>query len=203
MGEKKRIDAGMADLVIVDTWRVLGKGKALQGLPRDTRDKYIKKVQKDIKAALGCAKKKPNCANLLIGVDTFSMSSLGEDALEKKNTKRAMVWLKEQDATTERLATQYRDMKEWFIWGVSDRGWAFNLLNGEKYFDGEFRTDESDEDGALKVAKEMVLRFSNEGGNVLVVNDFEGSVMKEAIESTGRVYVPGVRDKESGGLVYA
>ena len=203
MGEKKRIDAGMADLVIVDTWRVLGKGKALQGLPRDTRDKYIKKVQKDIKAALECAKRKPNCANLLIGVDTFSMSSLGEDALEKKNTKRAMVWLKEQDATTERLTTQYRDMKEWFIWGVSDRGWAFNLLEGEKYFDGEFRTDESDEDGALKVAKEMVLRFSNEGGNVLVVNDFEGSVMKEAIESTGRVYVPGVRDKESGGLVYA
>lgn len=203
MGEKQKIEVETADLVIVDTWRALSKGKRITGLPKDKRDKYIKKVQKDIKEALECAKKKPKCGNLLIGVDVFSMSSLGEDALDKKNTKRAMVWLKEQDETTEPIMDKYREMKEWFIWGVRDRGWAFNLLGNEKYFDGEFRTAESDTEAALKVAKEMVLRFTDEGGTVLVVNDFEGSVMKEAIESTGRIYVSGVRDKETGGLVHA
>ncbi|MGN4723708.1 hypothetical protein ACTFR8_22035 [Bacillus cereus group sp. MYBK15-3] len=203
MGEKQKIEVETADLVIVDTWRALSRGKRIAGLPKDKRDKYIKKVQKDIKAALECAKKKPKCGNLLIGVDVFSMSSLGEDALDKKNTKRALVWLKEQDETTKPIMNKYREMKEWFIWGVRDRGWAFNLLGNEKYFDGEFRTAESDTEDALKVAKEMVLRFTDEGGTVLVVNDFEGSVMKEAIESTGRVYVSGVRDKETGGLIHA
>lgn len=203
MGEKQKIEVETADLVIVDTWRALSRGKRIAGLPKDKRDKYIKKVQKDIKAALECAKKKPKCGNLLIGVDVFSMSSLGEDALDKKNTKRALVWLKEQDETTEPIMNKYREMKEWFIWGVRDRGWAFNLLGNEKYFDGEFRTAESDTEDALKVAKEMVMRFTDEGGTVLVVNDFEGSVMREAIESTGRVYVSGVRDKETGGLIHA
>lgn len=196
---EKKIKRGTVNLLIADPWRFLNTNKEVTGLSREKRDKYIKKVQKDILSAYDCLAAKPEGGNMLIGADVFSISSFGNNLFPEETIKRLLVWRRNMLIPPAGEQKEYLDASRWFIWGIRDRNWKFNLLEDETYFDSCFYSDAND---PLKVAKEMVKRFSNEGDTVLVLNDYAGSVLKEAIESEGRVYISGVRGK-NGVIVYA
>lgn len=196
-----KIPDGSIDFVICDPWNVLtvgGKKKTFE-TPAD-RDEYIKKVQKRLEGAYKTLKSKPAGGSMMVGVNMFSMTSFGDAIFEKEEVKRALVWFKEQDETTSEQLRGYRDAREYFLWIVKDRNWTYNLLNDEKYFDGEFKTKDGDKQGALSVVKDMVLRFTNEGDRVLEVSPAKKSVVRDAVESLGRIYVQGKVSKKGSIL---
>lgn len=196
------VEKKACDLLIVDTWRALSKDKRLPKMPREERDSYIQDVQKALISARPSLKRKPDGSNYLVGADMWSINSLGEQVMTKKNTKRALVWCKDEDEHTPEITDAYRTAKEWFVWGIRCRGWAYNLLPNEKYFTGEFHYKESDPLAYYKVAKELILRFSDPNDVVFVLNDYEGCVLRQVIEETGRIYRSVAHNEEVGGLVY-
>lgn len=197
------VEKKVCDLLIVDTWKALSKDKRMPPLPKEERDTYIQDVQTALISARPSLKRKPDGSNYLVGVDMWSINTLTEPVMTKKNTKRALAWCKDEDEHTAENSKAYRNAKEWFVWGIRCRGWAYNLLPNEKYFTGEMHYKESDPLAYYKVAKELILRFSDPNDVVFVLNDYDGCVLKQVIEETGRIYRSVVYSEEAGGIVYA
>lgn len=186
-----KVDEGY-DLIICDTYGYLvdGESKILFDT-KEERDKHITDTQKRVKNELSKLKSGKETGNVLVGVNVFSFSSLGEDLFKKENAKRALVWNREKESGKE----QYQDSRIYFMWGVVNRGWIFNLQEGENFFRGEFLEKEGKYETALDVVRDMVRRFTNDGGKVLEIDNGHKTVVQEAVELEGREYSV-VRDVE-------
>lgn len=173
------------DLIICDTYGYLVDGeRRFNFKDKDERDSHIKKVQTLVKEYLDKLKKGEESGTVLVGVDVFSFSSLGEDLFKKENAKRALVWNREVQGGEK----EYKDSRVYFIWGVPNRNWIFHLQGEEKFFRGEFLQEEGKYETPLEVVREMVRRFTNEGGSVLEIDLGFKTIVEEAVKFEGRKY---------------
>lgn len=173
------------DLIICDTYGYLVDGESkVQFTTKEDRDSHIKEVQERVVNTLGKLKKGEETGNVLLGVNSFSFSSLGEDIFKKENAKRVIVWNREKEGGN----TEYLDSRVYFMWGVVNRGWIYNLQGDERFFRGEFLEEVDKYNTALDVVRDMVRRFTNEGGKVLEIDIGHKTVVQEAVELEGREY---------------
>src|SRR5699024_2883472 len=181
------------DLILCDTLGHLSGEDKPRIKNIKEQDEYIKKVGEILQENKGRLKKGKESGNAIFGADAFSFSSLGELVFGRDNTKRFLVWNKDEETEqgyTEELA--------FFGWAVAGTGWIFHLQEG-KFFKGEYLETEERYKTSLEVTKEIIKTFSNEGGKVLNIELFNEDVIKEAVESEGREYV-GVGVKEVYGI---
>lgn len=173
-------------LILCDTFRYLTTEKeSLTFNSGEERDKYIFDVRDKLEKAQKFLQKGKETGSTLVGINAFSASTLGDELFGKGNDKRVVVWNKDLEPLADK---DYTDNRAFFQWGVSGKGWVFNLPEDEKLFTGEFLQSEEANNTALLFTRNLIRRFSNEGSTILEVNVHEGSVIKEAAILEGRKY---------------
>lgn len=179
------------DLIICDTLGHLS-GEDVKFKSMKERDAYIKKVGELLIENKERLKQGKESGNAIVGANSFSFSSLGELVFGKENTKRFLVWNKDEESEK-----GYIDSLAFFGWAVAGKGWIFNLQEGKKFFRGEYLETEYKYKTPLEVTRDIVRTFSNEGGKVLNIALFSEDVIKEAVELEGREYIGlGVKEKD-------
>lgn len=197
----KEIDKGLIDFIFCDTFHTLTHKQTQKTFKSiKERDEYLKRVQQEVKTALQYLSRGENgkVGSSLIGINTFSMSTLGEKIFGK-NAKRTIIWNKDKEKKGNYKG--YMETRAYFMWGLVDRGWAYNLQENEDYFWGEYLQSNQDRDysTALGVARDMVRRFTNRDYTVLEIDPKPYSVLKQAIELENRKYLSG---KVKDGILY-
>lgn len=191
MGDKLGVD-----LIICDTFGYFTKGvRGVTHTDRVKRGNYIKQVQELIKGNLKHVKRGKETGNVLVGVDIFSFSSLGEDLFKKENAKRALVWNRDLKGTKR----GYTGDRAFYMWGVVDRGWIYHLQGDERFFRGEYLEVGEDFSKPEDVVRDMVRRFTNDGGKVLELILGNKTVVEQVVKEEGREYVGIEGDIDVGG----
>lgn len=183
--ELEKIEDNSVDLLFFDPFNRLGSKELTFKTPEE-RDKYISRVQEWLKLAY--TKLNPKGGNMIIGANSFSITSFGDDLFPREDVKRMLSWYRETERGELPVERGYIPTVVPFLWGVRGRPWTHNLIDGEKFFDGEFKVNNGKENDPKSVAVEVVRRFTNEGDVVLEVFG-KGSPVKEAVEELGRGYL--------------
>lgn len=186
----KEIDKGSIDLVICDTFNHLTENP-LSFSDKESRDQYIKKIQSEIKAVVPYLRDEERLVgSLLIGVNAFSISSLGKDIFGE-NAKRLIHWTREP--SYENNTKIYKEVRSVFLWAFPRRGWVYHLKENEHFFDGEFL--ESKAEGkytnSIDVITELLERFSDSQSNILELNPINSEIIKKTVQKNNRNYIAG------------
>lgn len=181
------IPENSVDLLFFDPFNRLG-GKEMEFKTPSDRDKYIERVQGWLTEAY--KKLNPKGGNMVIGASVFTLTSFGDGLFPTADVKRMLSWYRETERGELGLDRGYVPAVVPFLWGVRGRPWTFNLQGEEKFFDGEFKVSGGKVNDPLKMAQQVVRRFSNEGDTVLELFGSK-TVIAEAVESEGRNYVSG------------
>jgi len=198
MNNKQEVEKGTIDLVLCDTFGHLTENGELERFKdKEQRDRYIKEMQQHVTNLKDYLRDDVTVGSMLVGVDTFSMTSLGKSVFGD-NAKRVLVWNKDLEVTNH---VGYLPVRAYFMWGFNKRGWIYNLQEKEHFFNGEFL--QSEKQGSYRtpfqVVQSMIRRFSNENSRVLELNPRKGSVIERVVCQEDREYIPG---KFEGGQLY-
>lgn len=175
------------ELLLCDTFRQLTGGSEIVFKDSDDRDNHIVEVAKKLEKVKGRLKKGKESGNAIIGADNFSFSSLGTNVFGQELTKRFMVW----NRIPEEGLKKYSDRSVFFAWAVGGSKWIFNLGEGRKFFRGEYLEREGMYETEKDIIRDLVQRFTNEGGNVLNIELHDNTLIKEVVEEEGRNYIRG------------
>lgn len=181
------IENDSVDLLFFDPFNRLGDVEVTFKSPAD-RDKYIGRVQDWLKEAY--KKLNPKGGNMVIGASSFTLTSFGDAIFPTEDIKRMLSWYRETQRGELSLDRGYVPAVVPFLWGVRGRPWTFNLQGEEKFFDGEFKVDGGLGNDPMHTASQVVRRFTDEGDTVLELFG-RNTVIKQAVEDEGRIYVSG------------
>lgn len=187
--ELEGLEDDSIDLLFFDPFNRLGDKEVTFKTPEE-RDKYIKRVQGWL---LEARKKLRNKGGgMVIGVDSFTLTSFGDAIFPTEEVKRMLSWYSEQGHGGKQLPTDrgYVNTSIPFLWNVKSKPWTFNKPEDVAFFDGEFKADGGKGLDALDMAQQVVRIFSNEGDTVLELFG-KGTVIEQAVVNEGRTYVKG------------
>lgn len=181
--EINKLDNSSVSLVFFDPFLRLNSSDGVSNLSKDIRDKHIENVQMWLQAL------KPKLtlgANIIIGVDNYSITSFGESLFATDNVNRILSWLDYSKLNNENyINNMYTSIATPYLWVVYGKSWTFNLLGDEKTFKSEFIADTPE-----KFTEEVILRFSNESDIVFEIFG-DNNYIKNSCQKLNRKYYSG------------
>lgn len=178
------------DFIFFDPFNRWDNGEELKFSSPKDRDAYIKKVQKWL--LLGYQKLKHQGGGLIVGCTQFTITSFGDALFDPEMVKRLLTWY-QPEKRHDNLSVErgYIPAVKSYLWAVKSKPWTFQLLEGDTMFDGEFKASNGTGETPLKMAEQVIKRFTTEGQKVLEIYG-TNTPIKEAVEKNNRIYVEGV-----------